>query len=108
MAAITAANGIPFQQQSTRWPCTGRLHLVGEEVEIQQLAAPGISLCTALKDGAATAGTSSPEGTNQPCAAGSVPVLSAFIVGMLGRRRALSGGTPRAMLYNIIMYSGLS
>ena len=77
----------------------GRLNLVGEEVEIQQLAAPGISLCTALKDGAATAGTSSPGGTNQPCTAGSIPLLSAFIVGMLGRRRALSGGTPRAMLY---------
>ena len=51
---------------------------------------------------AATTGTSSPEGTNQPCAAGSVPVLSVFIVGMLGRRCALSGGTPRAMLYNYV------
>ena len=67
-------------------------------MEIQQLTAPGISLCTALKDGAATAVTSSPEGTNQPCAASSVPVLSVFIVGMLGRR-ALSDGTPMAMLY---------
>ena len=84
----------------------GRLNLVGEEVEIHQLAALGISLCTALKGGAATAGTSSPGGTNQPCTAGSIPLLSAFIVGMLGRRRALSGGTPRAMLY--IQYSGLS
>ena len=70
-------------------------------MESQQLAAPGISLCMTLKDGAATAGTSSPEGTNQPCTAGSVPVLSVFTIGMLGRHRALSGGTPRAVLYNI-------
>ena len=68
-------------------------------MEIQQLAAPGISLCTALKHGAATAGTSSPGGMSQLYGAGSVPVLSAYIVGMLGRRPALSGGTLRAMLY---------
>ena len=69
-------------------------------MEIQQLAAPGISLCMALKDGAATAGTSSPGGTSQQYGAGSVPVLSAYIAGMLGRRPALSGGTQRAMLCN--------
>ena len=79
----------------------GCLHLVGEEVEIQQLAAAGISLCAGLKDGAATARTSSPGGINQLYGAGSVPVLSAYIVGMLGRRPALSVGTLRAMLYNI-------
>ena len=83
--AITAANGTPFQQQSMRWPCTGRLHLVREEVEIQQLAAPGIFLCTALKDSAATAGISSPGGMSQLYSAGSVPVLSAYMWPALGK-----------------------
>ena len=69
-------------------------------MEIQQLAAPGISLCMVVKDGAATAGTLSPGGMSPLYGADSVPVLSAHTVGMLGRRPALSGGTPRAMLYN--------